>query len=482
MSNTERYAKPYDIRWPLTPQTLEDLNAALDDIYRLLRQYSAAINSKKDSADIPNVWPETRGGTGESGYAEGDLLAGDDQGGLSKLAAGDEDDVLTMKSGVPSWEVPTAGGGSVESVTGTTDQVNVDNTDPANPVLSAPQDIATDSDVQHGSLGLGVAPEAGSVFKALGHGYFGQYDAGSSGAAKTIDWQNGNPQILLLTADCTLTFSNPKAGAHYVLRLLQNAGAPFAVTWPGNVVWSGDLEPTLSQVAGGKDLIAFYYDGTDYIGAGANASALSQGLPENPLAVLHGGTGLFSIAKGQLLAGNASGGFSKVAAPANDGDVLVGDASADGGVAFATSVMATAHVYLSSDTTADVNVEKLIEWDAEVADTFGMHSNVTNPSRLTIPSGHGGTYLVTVGIGWASLVGSVATRLYKNGTLVGQDLSVGSNVVAPYTSPLMRSFQVALVPTDYIEIKVEYVYNTGASSPAIDGGTASTFVHATQLT
>lgn len=88
---------------------------------------------------------------------------------------------------------------------------------------------------------------------------------GSSGSTKTIDFKTGRCQTLTLTADCTLTFSNPVAGERYDLIVTQDS-TPRAITWPASVKWPGGSAPTLSSGSGKKDVISFLYDGTNYFG------------------------------------------------------------------------------------------------------------------------------------------------------------------------------------------------------------------------
>lgn len=52
----------------------------------------------------------TNGGTGQSTYATGDILYASAANTLSKLAAGTNTHVLTLAAGVPSWAAPAAGG------------------------------------------------------------------------------------------------------------------------------------------------------------------------------------------------------------------------------------------------------------------------------------------------------------------------------------------------------------------------------------
>jgi hypothetical protein len=62
-----------------------------------------------------------------------------------------------------------------------------------------------------------------------------------------------------------------------------------------------------------------------------------------------------------------------------------------------------------------------ISFDAEDWDTQSMHSNVTNPSRLTVPTGGGGKYTIGFYIYWQpNATGRRVIRFIKNGvTLLG---------------------------------------------------------------
>lgn len=53
---------------------------------------------------------ETKGGTGQSTYATGDIIYADATNSLAKLSAGTNDQVLTLAAGVPTW-ADAAGGG-----------------------------------------------------------------------------------------------------------------------------------------------------------------------------------------------------------------------------------------------------------------------------------------------------------------------------------------------------------------------------------
>jgi hypothetical protein len=97
--------------------------------------------------------------------------------------------------------------------------------------------------------------------------YGGEFDAGNSGISLNIDWNNSDSQRVLMTGNCTFTFSNPVAGQGYQLKLTQDGGGSKTATWPGSVKWSGGTAPTLTTTAGKIDLISFYYDGVDFYGS-----------------------------------------------------------------------------------------------------------------------------------------------------------------------------------------------------------------------
>lgn len=488
-------AKPYDIRWPVSPRLIEDINANFDALFRALKSAGGGVvgaggAGKVDKGDPgtpgvdytpENPLLEPHGGTGETTFARGDLLVGDVGGGLAKLAKGASGKILKMGADDPAWddEAGGGGGGGLASITGTLHQVDVTGT-LTDPIFGTPQNIDTDSEVQHAKVGLGVAPEAGSALKVAGHGYFVPYDAGSGGAAKTIDWANGTAQTLLLTAGCTLTFSNPKNGGRYALRLAQDAGAPFTVTWPGAVVWSGGLVPTLSTTAGGLDLIAFYYDGASYIGSGSTASAAAQGMPEIPLAVVHGGTGQFVVAEGDVLVGAAGNAIAKLAAPAT-GDVLTGDTTIAGKVKWAPPADASrvwCAVFLGSDTVSNSGVELSIVFDSEVSDDAGMHDNGVNPERVTIPAGADGVYVISAGLGWGTCgnaVGVLWTRLYKNGTLTFQTTNPPLWV---FDANAVTTWVMLLAAGDYLELRgFQYMPLT----VPVHGGQYKTFLRMVQV-
>ncbi len=105
--------------------------------------------------------------------------------------------------------------------------------------------------------------------RIVGQAFTSQHTESPGGTTVTHNWDNSNSQVLDLsgaTGNVTATFSNPKSGASYLLKVLQGATTR-TVVWPGTVLWLGN-EPTLTTTANGFNVITFYYDGTNFLGTG----------------------------------------------------------------------------------------------------------------------------------------------------------------------------------------------------------------------
>jgi len=86
-----------------------------------------------------------------------------------------------------------------------------------------------------------------------------------SALAATIDWDNGNMQVLDMTSNInTLTINNPKAGASYFIKIIQSVGGA-TITWPAAVKWAENDEYAGSVGAGDIDAVALTYDGANYL-------------------------------------------------------------------------------------------------------------------------------------------------------------------------------------------------------------------------
>lgn len=104
--------------------------------------------------------------------------------------------------------------------------------------------------------------------------------------------------------------------------------------------------------------------------------------------------------------------------------------------------------------------ETVLALDAERYDTDGYHSTVTNNSRLTVPSGKGGKYVITASAAWASSsdTGWFKIEILLNGTDI---IAVHTQYQDSVTARSNVSTVYELVVTDYIEMRV--YQNTGGS-------------------
>jgi hypothetical protein len=84
-----------------------------------------------------------------------------------------------------------------------------------------------------------------------------------------IDWNQGNVQkIYLVEGDNAITFINPKAGARYMLIIVQPTGTGGGtITWPTDLTkWPSGVFPTLTSNPDAVDIIGFVFDGDVYYG------------------------------------------------------------------------------------------------------------------------------------------------------------------------------------------------------------------------
>lgn len=120
-------------------------------------------------------------------------------------------------------------------------------------------------------LGLGAAADSSAKLKVDGQYYAETHDAGTSGTSKTLDWNDGNTQLLQLTGNCTLTLSNPKDGGRYLIALEQDGTGTRTVSWPSSVKWPSSTAPTLTTTAGHVDIVTLVW----IAGLGASGNYLA---------------------------------------------------------------------------------------------------------------------------------------------------------------------------------------------------------------
>lgn len=99
--------------------------------------------------------------------------------------------------------------------------------------------------------------------KVVHFGEGGYFNAGNSGSAKTINFANGQKQVLTLTANCTVTLTAPGPG-NYQIILAQDATGGRTVTWAaqgGIVAFVGSATaPAIHTAATGYTMVSLFFD------------------------------------------------------------------------------------------------------------------------------------------------------------------------------------------------------------------------------
>lgn len=122
----------------------------------------------------------TKGGTGQTGYAVGDLLYASSTTALSKLAVGTDGYVLTLASGVPTWAAASGGGGGL---TNWTEAVHSSSPNATIPVVSfTATNAATNVDAAIRPKGNGAVSAQVADSTTTG---------GNKRGRNAVDWQTG---------------------------------------------------------------------------------------------------------------------------------------------------------------------------------------------------------------------------------------------------------------------------------------------------
>jgi hypothetical protein len=143
----------------------------------------------------------------------------------------------------------------------------------------------------------------------------------------------------------------------------------------------------------------------------------------------------------------------------------LGDASlADNGTYITHAAQPRCFLDATTPTACNASATASAAWsDADIIDVGAMHDPVTNNTRITVPAGAGGLYVVSGQIifGAASTNGQVLLNWRKNGTtnLLVNDISVAANGGETVTIPF--ALAATLTAADYIELRVT---NNGAQT------------------
>jgi hypothetical protein len=110
-----------------------------------------------------------------------------------------------------------------------------------------------------------------------------------------------------------------------------------------------------------------------------------------------------------------------------------------------------------------------VQWDAEGFDTSGFHDNVTDNTRLTVPAGEGGRYLVS---GVISMFGTLGT--YREVLIRVSGTNVGLINLAPAEfGRFPFAFAITVADGQYVEV---FVAQNSGGALDVQSGASESFV------
>jgi len=184
-------------------------------------------------------------------------------------------------------------------------------------------------------------------------------------------------------------------------------------------------------------------------------------------------------AKGDLIVASAADTAARLAVGTNN-FVLTADSTATNGIKWAALPAATAtfvgcSLYKDSGHQAVPNdTATAITWENEFFDTDAFHSTSTNISRITIPAGKAGKYLVTGGIAMEIANSSKSMYLRKNGSVLQNTGAFGTTT----TNHIFAfAYCINLSEGDYLEM---FLTQSSGSNKNVYGGTTEASVWSAQ--
>jgi hypothetical protein len=181
----------------------------------------------------------------------GDIVTGGVSGVAGRLGVGSNGQVLTVSAGVPAWA--TVAAGLTNPMTATGDLIS-------GGASGSPTRLAIGTTGQlltsNGTSATWSTPVDRNAIVTL-----------TFAAAQAWNVATSENAVVTLTANMTaLTLSGAIAGHCYTLMLVQDATGSRLGTFGSSFKWIGGTAPTLSTTANAKDIVVFYYDGTNYNG------------------------------------------------------------------------------------------------------------------------------------------------------------------------------------------------------------------------
>jgi hypothetical protein len=392
-----------------------------------------------------------------------DLIVGTGPDTVKRLPKGIDGEILSIKSGVLDWEPPAPSGadlvynGDYPANTPYTDgDIVVYNGVPymcVRPTSSAPVPWAGSAQPVQSSVllynyeaALTAPPSTGAI----------RFNGATAGALDTIyiskttrDGRNAIPFLIRMQEGDLLQVYDPLSATQQ-MRLAIPSGAPGTWITDRGTYW----EVYTAGVAGGTlppvgNPVGIHW----YRAAPLKLDEL--------------------LAKGDMLIGRSASRTGRVAVGA-DNTVLTADSAQTMGMKWAApAVIFTGVKAYSSGGQVIVAAAApaLIALTAEEFDTDGFHDNVTNNSRLTVPTGKAGKYYVYATIEGSGAGNGTQVALYvrKNGVDIVRDQKrdEGSSVISFNCGTV-----VDLVVGDYIEALSWK--SGGASNMSLTAGAAYT--------
>ena len=173
-------------------------------------------------------------------------------------------------------------------------------------------------------------------------------------------------------------------------------------------------------------------------------------------------------AAGDLLYGTAADTVARLGI-GTAGQVLKvnsGATAPEWGAASAAATFVGASAYNNANQSISNATWTVLNFNSENFDTDAFHSTSTNTSRMTIPSGKGGKYMVTMkGHFQGNSAGDRYVALVKNGSSVG---AWRLSAVSGASIGFGQSVVMDLVATDYLQVEV--YQDSGVSLNALGNG------------
>lgn len=178
-------------------------------------------------------------------------------------------------------------------------------------------------------------------------------------------------------------------------------------------------------------------------------------------------------AKGDLVVGTAADTAGRLAVGTN-GQVLQADSDEASGMKWATPATPSP-TFVGCIAYGAVNLAysvtpTAVTLTSEIVDTDGFHSTSSNTSRMTIPTGKDGKYLLTYDSNLASVAGlqNIYLRLYKNGSAYTVGLTNGYLQTIVQGLPQDAHFNASIIVDAVAEDYFEMFMQSGSGTPTID--------------